>query len=197
MTQVTRAERKWCRLSSLRQHAGSGCCSPAVVCSMHRKRTPSRRIVDFQGDPLAALQSALERPPSPSPFQPSKDDGTESVSRESSASGARLPLLRYEPSFKPCWHVDAAVRVVMCHAHFTKPLSKAVIKCSVNTAVGSCTGGKRLLCRSQERMNQTAVLTTYRDCTAAGEHSQPVLIDPSTPIYDPQPQNHRHEVSTV
>ena len=75
-----------------RASAGDGHCSPAVVCSMHRRRTPARRIVDFQGDPLAALQSALERPPSPSPFQLSKDD--ESVSHESSVSGARLPMLR-------------------------------------------------------------------------------------------------------
>lgn len=59
-----------------------------------RGRLPARRIVEFSGDPLAALDSALERPPSPSPFEPAKEDSVDSASQTSSVYSSRLPMLR-------------------------------------------------------------------------------------------------------
>jgi len=56
---------------------------------------PARRIVEFSGDPLAALDSALVRPPSPSPFEPARDDSVDAASQTSSVYGSRLPMLRY------------------------------------------------------------------------------------------------------
>ena len=47
---------------------------------------PARRIVEFSGDPLAALEEILERPSSPSPFHPPRDDLIDVMSQSSSAS---------------------------------------------------------------------------------------------------------------